>query len=88
MQCSYCKGKDFENSTYNYYVCKNCGRLHYEDKKGGKKAGPASELYFAIGAGAVVLLMAILILLFATALSKRGSVRTAGENIPVSADKK
>ena len=88
MQCSYCKGKDFDNSSFGYYVCRSCGKLHYDNKQENKKSGVVGELYFAIGAGAVVLILAILILLFVTASSKRASVHSAAGSTPLLVEKK
>lgn len=88
MQCKYCKGKDFDNLSYDYYVCRECGKINYVNKQEKKTSGTLSEIYFAIGAGAVVLIIAILILLFVTAASRRESLRSAAENIPISTEKK
>ncbi len=79
MQCSYCKGKDFDSSSYGYYVCRSCGKLHYDENQSKKKTGPLNELYFAIGAGTVVLIIVILILLFVTAANKRHKIETMTE---------
>jgi len=88
MQCKYCKGKEFDNLSYDYYVCRDCGKINYLNKKENKKPGALNEIYFAIGAGTVVLIIAILILLFVTAASRRDNVRSAAESTSVSAEKK
>ncbi len=88
MQCKYCKGKDFDNLSYDYFVCRDCGKINYLNKHEKKKPGALNEIYFAIGAGAVVLIIAILILLFVTAASKRGNLHTPEEKPSVSIEKK
>jgi hypothetical protein len=88
MQCIYCNGRDFDRSSYDYYICRTCGKLHYENKSGRKKSGAISELYFAIGAGSVVIIIAILILLFVTAAGKREKMNSSSEKTTVSSEKK
>jgi hypothetical protein len=88
MQCVYCNGRDFDKSSYDYYICRTCGRLHYENKSGRKKTGAVSELYFAIGAGSVVIIIAILILLFVTAAGKREKMNTSAGKPAISSEKK
>lgn len=88
MQCSYCKGKDFDSSSYGYFVCKSCGKLHYDEKQGKVKSGNLNELYFAIGAGAVVVIIVILILLFVTAANKRHNTDTGNVKKIVTEQKK
>lgn len=77
MQCRYCKGRDFDNLSYDYYVCRDCGKINYISKVDKKRPGALNEIYFAIAAGAVVLIIAILILLFVTAAGKKGKIKTS-----------
>jgi hypothetical protein len=87
MQCKYCKGKDFDNLSYNYYVCRDCGKINYVDKQEDKKSGPLGEIYFAIAAGTVVIIITILILLFVTAASKRDKAQSAPAGASLSSEK-
>jgi len=75
MQCKNCGSRDFQKSTYNYYICSSCGNLYYEDKYGKKKSKPINDLYFILIIGTGVMIITILILLFVTASSKKESVK-------------
>ena len=75
MQCKSCGSRDFQKSTYNYYICSNCGDLYYEDKYTKKKPKPLSDLYFILIIGTGVMIITILILLFVTASRKKENVK-------------
>ena len=75
MQCKNCGSRDFQKSTYNYYICSSCGNLYYEDKYTKKKSKPISDLYFILIIGTGVMIITILILLFVTASSKKENVK-------------
>jgi len=80
MQCQYCKEQELEALSSEYFICKKCGKLNYTSLKGGKKPGSGNELYIAIGAIAVGMIITLLILLFVTASMKKEKIRTAAEN--------
>lgn len=88
MQCKNCGSKDFQKSTYNYYICSNCGNLYYEDKYTKKKSKTLSDLYLVLIIGTVVMIITILILLFVTASSKKESVRQVKKIPAVTEEKK
>ncbi len=77
MHCENCNGKVFVKTLYNYNECKRCGRINYDNEHARDKSGSVGEMYFAIGAVAVVLVIATLILLFFTASGRKAPVTTA-----------
>ncbi len=87
MQCKNCGGKDFQKSTYNYYICSNCGTLYYEDNYRKTKSKPLNDIYFILIVGTGVMIITILILLFITASSKKENV-THIKNIPAVSEEK
>jgi len=88
MQCMYCKGQDLDKISYNYYECRTCGKLNYEEKLDKEKSGALGEIYFAIGILAVVLIITILILLFVTAANKKQKLQSASQSRVISTEKK
>ncbi len=88
MHCENCNGKVFVKTLYNYNECKRCGRINYDNEHARDKSGAAGEMYFAIGAVAVVFVIAALILIFFTASGKRESAKSAGSDMNISAPKK
>lgn len=88
MQCSNCKGTDLEKSVYNYYICKNCGNIHYENSTLGKKQNPLTEYYFIVVLVTIVTIVVILILLFMTAVNKKNQFGESVQKYEVQAEKK
>lgn len=74
MQCKNCGGKDFQKSTYNYYICNTCGNIIYDEKFSPKKKNSFGELYLLLIIGTAIMIITILILLFATASSKKNGL--------------
>ncbi len=77
MQCQYCKEQELEVLSSEYFVCKKCGKLNYTSLTSGKKPGPGSEVYFAIGVIAAGMIITLLVLLFVTASMNREKQRSA-----------
>lgn len=88
MQCKNCGSRDFQKSTYNYYICASCGNLYYEDKYGKKKSKPISDIYFILIIGTGVMIVTILILLFVTASSKKENAKNLKQSPAVTEVKK
>lgn len=88
MQCSNCKSTDLEKSVYDYYICNNCGNIHYEGAGFGKKKNPLNEYYFIAVLGTVITIVVILILLFMTAVNRKGKVEQSVLNSASQTDKK
>ena len=88
MQCSNCKGTDLEKSVYDYYICRNCGNIYYEGSSFGKKKNPLNEYYFIAVLGTVITIVVILILLFMTAVNRKGKIEQSVTNPAVQAEKR
>ncbi len=88
MQCSNCKGTDFEKSVYDYYICKKCGNFYYESSSFSKKKNPLNEYYFIAALGTVVTIVVILILLFMTAVNRKGKIQQSVQTPSLETEKR
>ncbi|HOQ11877.1 MAG: hypothetical protein BWY23_00621 [Spirochaetes bacterium ADurb.Bin218] len=80
MQCKNCGGKDFQKSTYNYYICNGCGNILYDERFSPKKKNSFGEIYLLLIIGTAVMIVIIMILLFVTASSRKNN--PSGFNLP------
>jgi hypothetical protein len=74
MQCKNCGGKDFQKSTYNYYICNGCGNILYDERFSPKKKNSFGEIYLLLIIGTAVMIVIIMILLFVTASSRKNNL--------------